>query len=131
MKRSGVVACLGRTNVGKSTLVNRLLGQKLVIVSPKPQTTSRRLRGIVNVPGGQFVIVDTPGLHAERAFTLRPTPDGSSTVVVSYETQVGPLAWLGRVYLAPRLHAANQEMFEDLARAAGQRAATHATLAAA
>jgi GTP-binding protein Era len=58
------VACLGRTNVGKSTLVNRLLGQKLVIVSPKPQTTSRRLRGIVNAPGGQFVIVDTPGLHA-------------------------------------------------------------------
>jgi GTP-binding protein Era len=58
------VACLGRTNVGKSTLINRLIGQKLVIVSPKPQTTSRRLRGIVNAPGGQFVIVDTPGLHA-------------------------------------------------------------------
>ena len=64
MRRSGVVACLGLTNVGKSTLINRLIGQKLVIVSPKPQTTSRRLRGIVNAPGGQFVIVDTPGLHA-------------------------------------------------------------------
>ncbi|HWR98019.1 MAG TPA: GTPase Era [Candidatus Methanoperedens sp.] len=63
-RRSGVVACLGRTNVGKSTLLNRLLGQKLAIVSPKPQTTSRRLRGIVNTPGGQAVIVDTPGLHA-------------------------------------------------------------------
>ncbi|HEX9188813.1 MAG TPA: GTPase Era [Vicinamibacteria bacterium] len=63
-RRSGVVACLGLTNVGKSTLINRLLGQKLAIVSPKPQTTSRRLRGIVNAPGGQFVIVDTPGLHA-------------------------------------------------------------------
>jgi GTP-binding protein Era len=63
-RRSGVVACLGRTNVGKSTLLNRLLGQKLAIVSPKPQTTSRRLRGIVNAPGGQAVIVDTPGLHA-------------------------------------------------------------------
>jgi GTP-binding protein Era len=58
------VACLGRTNVGKSTLINRLVGQKLAIVSPKPQTTSRRLSGIVNAPGGQFVIVDTPGLHA-------------------------------------------------------------------
>jgi GTP-binding protein Era len=58
------VACLGQTNVGKSTLINRLIGQKLVIVSPKPQTTSRRLRGIVNAAGGQFVIVDTPGLHA-------------------------------------------------------------------
>ena len=64
LRRSGVVACLGLTNVGKSTLINRLIGQKLVIVSPKPQTTSRRLRGIVNAPGGQFVIVDTPGLHA-------------------------------------------------------------------
>jgi GTP-binding protein Era len=63
-RRSGVVACLGLTNVGKSTLINRLIGQKLAIVSPKPQTTSRRLRGIVNVPGGQFVVVDTPGLHA-------------------------------------------------------------------
>jgi GTP-binding protein Era len=67
-RRSGVVACLGRTNVGKSTLINRLIGQKLAIVSPKPQTTSRRLRGIVNAPGGQFVVVDTPGLHtAEKA----------------------------------------------------------------
>jgi GTPase len=64
LRRCGVVACLGRTNVGKSTLINRLIGQKLVIVSPKPQTTSRRLRGIVNAPGGQFVVVDTPGLHA-------------------------------------------------------------------
>lgn len=63
-RHTGVVACLGLTNVGKSTLINRLIGQKLVIVSPKPQTTSRRLRGIVNAPGGQFVIVDTPGLHA-------------------------------------------------------------------
>ena len=42
-------------------------------------------------------------MHAERTFTLRPTPDGLSTVVVSHETQVGPLSWLGRVYLAPRL----------------------------
>jgi len=63
-RHSGVVACLGRTNVGKSTLLNRLLGQKLAIVSHKPQTTSRRVRGIVNAPGGQAVIVDTPGLHA-------------------------------------------------------------------
>jgi uncharacterized protein YndB with AHSA1/START domain len=82
-------------------------------------------------PHSFAIVADTPGLHAERAFTLRPTPDGSSTVVVSYETQVGPLAWLGRVYLAPRLHAANQAMFDDLARAAGHRTATQATPAAA
>ena len=62
-----------------------------------------------------------------RAFTLRPTPDGRGTVVVSHETQVGPLAWLGRAILAPRLRAANQAMFDDLARAAATAtpAATH------
>ena len=58
-------------------------------------------------------------LDAERTFTLRPTPDGSSTVVVSHETQVGLLPWLGRAFLAPRLHAVNQAMFDDLNRAAG------------
>lgn len=66
MKRFGYVACIGRPNVGKSTLVNRLLGQKLAIVSPKPQTTSRRVRAIVNAPPGQMVLVDTPGFHAGK-----------------------------------------------------------------
>ena len=70
---------------------------------------------------------DTPGIHAERTFTMCPTPDGLSTVVVSQETQVGLLAWLGRLYLAPRLRAANQTMFDDLARAAAHVAATPAT----
>jgi short-subunit dehydrogenase/uncharacterized protein YndB with AHSA1/START domain len=72
-------------------------------------------------------IADAPGLHAERTFTVRPTPDGLSTVVVSHETQVGLVARLGRVYLARRLRTANQAMFDDLARAAGQGAATQAT----
>ena len=58
------------------------------------------------------------GVHAVRRFTVRPTPDGLGTVVVSHETQVGILPWLGRVYLAPRLRAANQVMFEDLVQAA-------------
>ncbi len=61
---------------------------------------------------------DAVALHAERAFTLTPTPDGLSTVVVSHETQVGVFPKLGRVFLAPRLRAANQTMFDDLARAA-------------
>ena len=60
--RCGFVACLGRTNVGKSTLLNRLLGVKLGIVSRKPQTTRRQVRGIINPAGGQVVLVDTPGL---------------------------------------------------------------------
>ena len=75
-------------------------------------------------------IADARGLHAERTFTIRLTPDGLSTAVVSYETQVGLLPWLGRLYLAPRLYAANQVMFEDLARAARHGAATQSTIAA-
>jgi uncharacterized membrane protein len=64
------------------------------------------------------ITADGLGVHAERAFTVSPSPDGRSTVVTSYETQVGPLPWFGRLILAPRLHAANAAMFEDLARAA-------------
>jgi len=65
-------------------------------------------------------VADARGVHAERAFTVRPTPDGQGAIVVSHETQVGPLPWLGRLYLAPRLRAVNQAMFDDLARAAAQ-----------
>lgn len=72
-----------------------------------------------NRPHSFAFVADAKGLHAERTFTIRPAPDGRSTAVVSQETQVGPLPWLGRFYLAPRLSAANQAMFEDLARAAG------------
>ena len=75
-------------------------------------------------------VADAWGLHAERTFTLRPTPDGQGTVVVSDETQVGLLPWLGRAFLGPRLHAANQVMFDDLARAASDAAATRAKPAA-
>jgi short-subunit dehydrogenase/uncharacterized protein YndB with AHSA1/START domain len=65
-------------------------------------------------------VAEALGIRAERRFTISPSKDGSSTLVVSHETQAGWLAWLGRSFLAPRLHAANQAMFDDLARAATQ-----------
>ena len=61
--RSGFVALLGRPNVGKSTLLNALVGQKIAITSPVAQTTRHRLRGILTLPQGQIILVDSPGIH--------------------------------------------------------------------
>jgi GTPase len=64
--RAGFVSFVGRPNVGKSTLTNALVGEKVAITSSKPQTTRRAIRGIVHRPDGQLVLVDTPGMHRPR-----------------------------------------------------------------
>ena len=66
IKKSGVITICGRPNVGKSTLANTLAGEKVAIVSPKPQTTRNRICAILNRGDSQFVFVDTPGLHKAR-----------------------------------------------------------------
>ena len=64
--RSGFAAVVGRPNVGKSTLVNTMVGTKVTITSPRPNTTRSQVRGVLNRPGAQVIFVDTPGLHKPR-----------------------------------------------------------------
>jgi GTP-binding protein Era len=64
--RSGFVALVGRPNVGKSTLLNRLLGEKIAIISDKPQTTRTRILGVKHLSGAQIIFLDTPGIHKPK-----------------------------------------------------------------
>src|SRR5213075_677378 len=73
--RSGYIAIVGRPNVGKSTLLNQLLGQKIAIVSPKPQTTRNRIAGIRTTESSQTVFLDTPGIHRARSLINRRMVD--------------------------------------------------------
>ncbi len=73
--RSGFVAIVGRPNVGKSTLVNRLVGRKVAIVTSRPQTTRNRILGIVNRPHAQVVLIDTPGVHRAETALARHMMD--------------------------------------------------------
>lgn len=95
--RSGFVAVIGRPNVGKSTLMNQLVGQKVVIVSPKPQTTRSRILGILTREDAQVIFVDTPGLHRPRhklgqamvATATRAIPD-ADVVLFMVDVSVPP-----------------------------------------
>src|SRR5262249_21142874 len=88
--RSGYVAIVGRPNVGKSTLLNRLLGQKIAIVSPKPQTTRNRIAGIRTTDASQTIFLDTPGIHRARSLINRRMVD----VALNTLGEVDGILWL-------------------------------------
>ena len=66
MAKTGYASLIGRPNAGKSTLLNRIIGEKVAIVSDKPQTTRNRILAVKNYPDGQIAFVDTPGIHRPR-----------------------------------------------------------------
>jgi len=83
--RAGTAVILGRPNVGKSTLLNALVGTKVAIVTPKPQTTRSRVVGIRGTPRGQVVFIDTPGIHAARSPLNRRMVDTARSAIADAE----------------------------------------------
>ena len=95
--RAGFISLIGRSNVGKSTLLNRLVGEKVAIVSPRPQTTRTRITGIKTLPVAQVIFMDTPGLHEPKGKlgrfmmkTVHQALDGVDLVCLVAEATDGP-----------------------------------------
>ncbi|MBI2364433.1 MAG: GTPase Era [Deltaproteobacteria bacterium] len=88
--RSGTIAIVGRPNVGKSTLLNQILGEKVAIVSPKPQTTRNRVTGIRTTEASQMIFLDTPGIHQARSLLNRRMVD----VALATLHEVDGVLWL-------------------------------------
>src|SRR6266436_2166977 len=107
----GFVSLIGRPNAGKSTLVNRLVGSKLAIVSDKPQTTRTRILGVKNYPDAQVVYLDTPGIHRPlHRINLRMVDTAVDTI---HEVDV-----LGLVMDASEAHGKGDQFVIDLVKTA-------------
>lgn len=109
--RCGYVAIVGRPNVGKSTLLNHIIGRKIAIVTPKPQTTRRRLLGIKTLPNAQVLFVDTPGLHAARGTLNTRMVEAATHALADADVAL----WVADVAVASTAH--DQETAQRLAAA--------------
>lgn len=104
---SGFAAIVGRPNVGKSTLLNAILGEKIVITSDKPQTTRNRIQGIHNLDNGQIVFVDTPGVHRAKSRLNRSLVDTAMEAIQGVDV----ILFLVEANTAP---ASEKEMIDEL-----------------
>lgn len=144
---AGVVAVVGRTNAGKSTLVNRLVGEKVSIVSPVVQTTRTTVRGVLTEARGQLVLLDTPGLHKSRTVlgssmnkAARASASGADAVLLVCDASRPPEledeGWMQRLARSPSpvaifLNKADESCRERAFREAWDRAVAHAEARAA
>ena len=144
---AGVVAVVGRTNAGKSTLVNRLVGEKVSIVSPVVQTTRTTVRGVLTEARGQLVLLDTPGLHKSRTVlgtamnkAARASAGGADAVLLVCDASRPPEledeGWMQRLARSPVpvaifLNKADEACRESAFREAWDRAVAHAEARAA
>src|SRR3712207_8941919 len=101
--RSGFVALVGRPNAGKTTLTNALVGEKVGIVSNRPQTTRHAIRGVVHRPGGQIVLVDTPGLHKPKSLLGKRLNDVVRDTLSDVRSEEHTSELQSRQYLVCRL----------------------------
>jgi GTP-binding protein Era len=122
-KRCGTIAVLGRPNVGKSTLINRLARSRLSITSPRPQTTRVALRAVITLDDCQLVIIDTPGFNVERSLLdsrMRRAILGavleSDLVVAMTEITRGQIESGRAAAGSLRLHPADRSLFDEIAR---------------